>query len=208
MIAIIDYGAGNLNSVSKALKKIGAESIITSDPNIIKSADATILPGVGSFGAAMSNIRDLGLDKTIKENCRAGQPLLGICLGMQLLYDRSYEDGVWEGLGLIGGDIVKFENPRLKIPHMGWNQLIPNKNTPIGFGINQGEYVYFVHSYYAKSRHAEDVVFYTEYGTEVPAVVQKGLIVGMQFHPEKSADTGMRLLQNFIALVKKTERAG
>jgi glutamine amidotransferase len=207
MIAIIDYGAGNLNSVSKALKKIGAESIITSDPDVIKSSAAMILPGVGSFGAAMSNIRGMGLDQTIIENCRAGQPLLGICLGMQLLFDRSFEDGQWEGLGLLSGDIVKFENPRLKIPHMGWNQLILNSNASIGAGINQGDYVYFVHSYYAVPRDAGDVVFYTEYGTEVPAVVQKGLIVGMQFHPEKSADTGMRLLQNFIELVRKAERA-
>ena len=206
MIAIIDYGAGNLNSVSKALKKIGADSIITSDSDIIKTASAMILPGVGSFGAAMMNIKERGLDQTIKECIASGHPILGICLGMQLLFDRSYEDGLWEGLGLIGGDIIKFEDQSLKIPHMGWNQLILNRESEISSGIDSGEYVYFVHSYYAIPNNENDVIFYTEYGTKVPAVVQKGLIVGMQFHPEKSADTGMKLLENFIELVKNKEK--
>lgn len=205
MIAIIDYGAGNLNSVCKALKKIGAEVMITSDPVDINTCSAMILPGVGSFGAAILKLKELGLDKAIKENVAKGKPLLGICLGMQLLFDRSYEDGNWEGLGLIGGEVIKFSDPRLKVPHMGWNQLILNKNDDIGLDIGQGEYAYFIHSYYALPKEEDDVIFYTEYGIHVPALVRKGPVIGMQFHPEKSAETGIKLLKNFIGIVKKTE---
>lgn len=206
MIAIIDYGAGNLKSVSKALEKIGAEAKITADAVVINSSDAMILPGVGSFGAAIIRLKELGLDKTICQNVALGKPLLGICLGMQLLFDRSFEDGQWEGLGLIKGDVVKFPKSNLKVPHMGWNQLILNRHDEIGSGISQDDYAYFVHSYYAVPNNTDDVVFYAEYDIKVPAVVKKGLIIGMQFHPEKSAETGMKLLENFCGLIKKTER--
>lgn len=206
MIAIIDYGAGNLRSVSKALKKIGADAIITSDPKSIDSSTAMVLPGVGSFGAAISNLKEMGLDKAIRENVAKGKPLLGICLGMQLLFDRSFEDGIWEGLGLIGGNVIRFSDLSLKVPHMGWNQLIPNRDDEIGLGIAMGEYAYFVHSYYAMPDKTEDVVFYTEYGVQVPAVVRRNSVIGMQFHPEKSGDTGMKLLENFVELIKKMEK--
>ncbi len=207
MIAIIDYGAGNLKSVSKALEKIGTESIVTFDAKTINSAEAMILPGVGSFGAAVLNLKALGLDHIIKENVANGKPLLGICLGMQLLFDRSYEDGDWEGLGLISGDVVRFMSSNLKVPHMGWNQLIRNKAyEEIGLGIEQGEYAYFVHSYYADPKSWDDVVFYSEYGIKVPAVVQKEHVFGMQFHPEKSGETGIKLLKNFIVVVNKMEK--
>ncbi len=205
MIAIIDYGAGNLNSVYKALIKIGAEVMITSDPIDINTCSAIILPGVGSFGAAILKLKELGLDIGIRENVAKGKPLLGICLGMQLLFDRSFEDGNWEGLGLIGGEIIKFSDPCLKVPHIGWNQLILNRNDDIGLGIGQGEYAYFVHSYYALPKEDDDVIFYTEYGIHVPAIVRKGVVIGMQFHPEKSSETGIKLLENFIEIVNKTE---
>jgi len=205
MIAIIDYGAGNLNSVSKALEKIGTEAMVTSDPMDLYTATAMILPGVGSFGAAILKLKELGLDKAIKENVAKGKPLLGICLGMQLLFDRSFEDGNWEGLGLIDGEVIRFSDPRLKVPHMGWNQLILNRKDDIGLGIGQGEYAYFVHSYYALPKEDNDVIFYAEYGIYVPAVVRKGAVIGMQFHPEKSAETGIKLLENFVEIIKKME---
>ena len=160
MIAIIDYDAGNIKSVSKVLEKIGLEAIVTSDSKEIDNCQAMILPGVGSFGKAMESMRLLDLEYCIKKNVKAGKFLLGICLGMQMLFDKSYEDGEWEGLGLLGGDIVRFDTD-LKVPHMGWNNLIENKEDTIGKNISQGEYVYFVHSYYAVPKKWDDVIFYT-----------------------------------------------
>jgi imidazole glycerol-phosphate synthase subunit HisH len=202
MIAIIDYDAGNIKSVSKALEKLGADSIVTSDPTVINASKAMILPGVGSFGMAMDQLRQQGLDQCIRKNAQEGKLLLGICLGMQLLFEKSYEDGAWDGLDLMKGKIIKFTDPKLKIPHMGWNQLLENRKDPIGTGLVNGEYVYFVHSYYAVPEDWNDVVYYAEYGEKVPGVVRRGNIIGMQFHPEKSAQTGMNLLKNFLREVE------
>jgi len=206
MIAIIDYGAGNLKSVSKALEKLGSDAVITDDPEVISGCSAIILPGVGAFGAAMENIRKRDLDTCIKKNVAEGKLFLGICLGMQLMFDRSYEDGVWEGLGLFKGEIVKFDDPALKIPHMGWNRLKYGRMDRISDGVEEGEFVYFVHSYYAVPEDWNDVILYAEYGVRVPGVVRKGNVIGMQFHPEKSSHTGLKLLQNFLNEAKENEQ--
>jgi glutamine amidotransferase len=203
MIGIIDYGAGNLRSVGKALEYLGEIPKITNDPKEIANFEAIILPGVGSFGAAMESIKRQKLDKPIIDAAKSGIPLLGICLGMQLFYEKSYEDGYFDGLGLLEGEIIKFASETLKIPQMGWNSLELNKLDQLGDGISQNEYVYFVHSYYAKPKDWDEVIYYTDYGIKVPAIVRKGNIIGMQFHPEKSSTTGFKLLKNFISEIKE-----
>lgn len=200
MIAIVDYGVGNLKSVYKALEKLGFEAKITSKKEEINQSRGIILPGVGAFKDAMDHLIESGLINCLKKNVDMGKPILGICLGMQLLYEKSYEDGEWTGLGLLKGEVVRFDNT-LKVPHMGWNQLILGVDDPISKDIDN-EYVYFVHSYYIKPKIREEVVFWTDYGVEVPAVVRKDNILGMQFHPEKSGETGMKLLKNFGELIK------
>ncbi|QEK11913.1 imidazole glycerol phosphate synthase subunit HisH [Crassaminicella thermophila] len=200
MIAIIDYGVGNLKSVYKALIKLGFKAQITAKEEDINKSNGIILPGVGAFRDAINHLIDSGLIDCLKKNIYSGKPILGICLGMQLLYDKSYEDGEWDGLGLLKGDVVRFGDG-LKVPHMGWNQLVKGVDDPIGKDV-EGEYVYFVHSYYVKPQKNEEVVFWTDYGVKVPAVVRKGNILGMQFHPEKSGETGMKLLRNFGELIK------
>lgn len=201
MIAIVDYGVGNLKNVYNALSRLDMESMITGDPAEIDAADAIILPGVGAFKDAMDHLVDTGLDQVIKKNVAKGKPLLGICLGMQLLFEKSYEDGEWEGLGLLPGEVVRFK-PGLKVPHMGWNQLHIRKDHPLVKGIHDGEYVYFVHSYHLDPKYSEDIVLYTDYGVDVPAVVCRDNVMGMQFHPEKSSATGIKLLKNFKELIK------
>ncbi len=203
MIAIIDYGLGNLNSVYKALERLGFEAVITDDFDVINSSKAIILPGVGAFHDAMDNLKQTGLINCIKENVKRGKPILGICLGMQLLYEKSFEDGEWEGLGFLRGEIVKF-NESLKVPHMGWNQLKKNSlnsGNKILKYVNEGDSVYFVHSYYAKSDFSE-VLTYADYGVKVPGVVAKENVYGMQFHPEKSGETGLNLLKAFGEMIK------
>lgn len=203
MIAIIDYGLGNLNSVYKALERLGFEAVITDDFDVINSSKAIILPGVGAFRDAMENLNQTGLIDCIKENVKNGKAILGICLGMQLLYEKSFEDGEWEGLGFLSGEIVKF-NEDLKVPHMGWNRLkinSKNSNNEILKYVNEGDYVYFVHSYYAQSDFTE-VLTYADYGVKVPGVVAKGNVFGMQFHPEKSGETGLNLLKAFGEMIK------
>ncbi|RBP40276.1 imidazole glycerol phosphate synthase subunit HisH [Garciella nitratireducens] len=201
MIVIIDYGVGNLRSVSKALEKLGFQTMITNDLRKIKNSEAMILPGVGAFKDAMEQLKKYNLVDAIKEYAYSKKPILGICLGMQILFDKSWEDGQWKGLGVLKGEIIPFDN-RLKIPHMGWNQLIPGRLDRIGEGLEKDPYVYFVHSYYLKPKDPKDVVFWTEYGTKVPAVVRKDNIIGMQFHPEKSGKTGMKLLENFGRMIR------
>jgi glutamine amidotransferase len=201
LIAIIDYGAGNLKSVNHALKGLGLETDITSNPERLYSADALILPGVGAFRDAMIELERLNLVEAIKENAGSGKPILGICLGMQLFYEKSYEHGQWEGLGLLEGEVVRF-NHDFKVPHMGWNQLKKGTDSEFTEKLTENEYVYFVHSYYVVPKHPEEVVFWTDYGVKFPAMVQKGNLIGMQFHPEKSAETGITLLQAFGAMIK------
>lgn len=201
MIAIIDYGAGNLKSVNHALNGLGLEAEITSNPENLYSADALILPGVGAFHDAMVQLESLNLIQAIKENVSQGKPILGICLGMQLFYEKSYEYGEWEGLGLLEGEVVRF-NHNLKVPHMGWNQLIKGADSELANKLGENEYVYFVHSYYVLPKHKEEVLYWADYGVKVPAIVQKENIIGMQFHPEKSSDTGMKLLKAFGEMIK------
>ncbi len=205
MVGVIDYDAGNVRSVIKAVEKLGAEAVLTSDTRKLDECSSIILPGVGSFGKAMDNLRQRQLDTWLLRTVKEGRLLLGICLGLQMLFDRSFEDGEWKGLGLIPGEVVRFgkENDpdwddALKIPHMGWNELVCNREDPIGDGIAKGEYAYFVPSYYARPADWDDVVYYADYSIRVPGVVRKDNVIGMQFHPEKSSDTGMRLLKNFL----------
>lgn len=200
MIAIIDYGVGNLKNVRHVFSILEIPAQITRDPKVIRAADAIVLPGVGAFRDAVQNLEKYDLIDLLKEQAQSGKPFLGICLGMQLLFDKSYEGGEWTGLGLIEGEIVRFKDVP-KIPHMGWNTLIPNTESPIAAKIEPDSYVYFVHSYHAVAKNPEDVVFATEYGTQFPAVVQRGNILGMQFHPEKSAEVGLQLLKNFKEMI-------
>lgn len=209
MIGIIDYDAGNIKSVSKAIERLGSPVVISADHAVLDGCDALILPGVGSFGKAVENLEQRDLISCIHRNAASGKLLLGICLGMQLLYDTSYEDGVWQGLGLLPGTVKKFGQPEaepfpvdLKIPHMGWNQLVEHRRDEIGDGLPQGSYTYFVHSYYAVPGDWDHVVYFAEYGVRVPAVVRRNNVIGMQFHPEKSSQAGLQLLSNFLKMEK------
>jgi len=194
-IAIIDYGMGNLKSVYKAFLSLGLDTIITSDPNEILKADKVVLPGVGAFKDAMAELIRSGLTDAIYQTVEKGKPFLGICLGMQLLFDKSYEYGEIEGLGLLSGEIVKLEIP-LKVPHMGWNTLNITKKEPLFMGVEENSYVYFVHSYYLET--TQDIVSsYTTYSKDIAVSVQKDNIFATQFHPEKSGEIGLQMLKNF-----------
>lgn len=201
MIAIVDYGMGNLRSVENALDFLGIESIITSDKETILNSDGIILPGVGAFPDAIDNIKEAGLDKVLKEAVNKGKPLLGICLGMQLLFEESDEVKLSKGLGFLKGRIEKL-NIDLKVPHMGWNSLNMEKASPILNGIKKGSHVYFVHSYYAVTGEEEILNAYADYGVKIPGVVSKGNVYGIQFHPEKSGEIGLRMLKNFGEMIK------
>lgn len=200
MIAVVDYGAGNIFSVKNALDYLGFDSKLVSDKDKIKSADAVILPGVGAFPATMDMLNKSGLVDTIKEEATK-KPFLGICLGMQLIFEKGYEFEECDGLGLISGSVRKMEEKDLIIPHMGWNKLEKLNDCPLLMNIGDNEYVYFVHSYKA---HCDDknISAYCEYGERVPALVHDGKFVyGAQFHPEKSGETGLKILRNFGGLI-------
>ena len=198
MIAIIDYGMGNLHSVRNALAYLGVPGKITSDPLDLQAADRLILPGVGAFPDAMKALKRSGLEEEMLRLCRLGKPLLGICLGMQLLFDYSLEYGRTEGLGLIPGFVTPIDAKGLKIPHIGWNDLAISKQSPVLKGVSAGAYVYFVHSFRAETP-AEHILASTFYGETIPALVKSPSlpIYGAQFHPEKSHETGLRILENF-----------
>ena len=199
MIAIIDYGMGNLHSVSKAVERLGYETVITADPQTIAAADGAILPGVGAFGDAMQNLRETKLDEVAQAYAASGKPMLGICLGMQLLFSQSEEYGTNDGLNLLPGKVVRFAGD-YKIPHMGWNKLsFLQEQSPLFSGLTEG-HVYFVHSFHAKPELASDLLATTDYHQQVTAIVGRGNVYGMQFHPEKSGELGMQLLGNFLAL--------
>ncbi|MEF3304319.1 imidazole glycerol phosphate synthase subunit HisH [Paenibacillus sp. GYB003] len=198
MIAIIDYGMGNLHSVSKAVERLGYEARLTSSPDEIAAADGAILPGVGAFGDAMGNLRETGLLDAVLRYADSGKPLLGICLGMQLLFAESEEHGRHEGLGLLPGKVIRFRGP-YKVPHMGWNRLSFRRPSPLLEGLDEG-YVYFVHSYHAIPGRVDDLLATADYYQAVTAVVGRDNVYGMQFHPEKSGELGMRLLGNFLKL--------
>ena len=201
MIAIIDYDAGNIKSVEKALQLLNQEVVITRDRDAILKADKVILPGVGSFGDAMGKLRQYGLVEVIEEVVRRGTPFLGICLGLQLLFERSDEAPQIEGLGILKGEILRIpDQPGLKIPHMGWNSLkYPNEGR-LFRGIPEDSYVYFVHSYYLKAEDESIVTATTEYSTLIHASVESGNVFACQFHPEKSSDVGIQILKNFVEL--------
>lgn len=200
MIAIIDYDAGNLKSVEKALVSLGQKVIVTRDREEILSADKVILPGVGAFGDAMAKLQSYHLVDTIKEVVANQTPFLGICLGLQLMFERSEEAPGIEGLGLLKGEIVRFPETGLKIPHIGWNSLEITPGATLFKGIPNQSYVYFVHSYYLKAADESIVAASTEYATHVHASVEQGNIFACQFHPEKSSDVGLKILSNFATL--------
>ncbi len=198
MIAIIDYGVGNLLSVAKALEHIGSEALITSRIEELLEADGVILPGVGAFGDAMVSLRRLELLAPLKAYAKTGKPLLGICLGMQLLFSVSEEHGDHVGLGLIPGHVIRMRGD-YKIPQVGWNQLQFERQHPLVAGVEAGEFTYFVHSYLVTPIDPSVIVATTDYHQAIPAIVVKDNIVGMQFHPEKSSTTGLKLLSNFVS---------
>jgi glutamine amidotransferase len=201
MIAMIDYDAGNIKSVEKALQKLGAEVVITKDPEVILSAEKVILPGVGAFGDAMGNLKKYGLDTVIHQVVEKGTPFLGICLGLQLLFERSDETPGVEGLGILKGEILRIpEKDDLKIPHMGWNSLHLQNEGRLFQGLPEQSYVYFVHSYYLKAAEPEIVKATTDYSVNIHASVEKGNVFACQFHPEKSSDVGLQILKNFVEL--------
>lgn len=202
MVAIIDYGVGNLFSLQCSLNKIGVEAVVTKDPQQIMSADRIILPGVGAFGDAAKKLKESGLVELITSQAQSGKPFLGICLGMQLLFEKGYEYGEHDGLGFLKGNVVSLEgkiDSSLRIPHMGWNALDFKKESPLFKYINDGDYVYFVHSYYATDCE-ESVLATSDYGIPVTATVGKGNIFGCQFHPEKSGDIGLKILKAFCEI--------
>ncbi|MEJ8303945.1 imidazole glycerol phosphate synthase subunit HisH [Saccharibacillus sacchari] len=199
-VAIVDYGMGNLHSVSKAVERLGYEYLITGDEREIMQASGVLLPGVGAFGDAMSHLRDTGLDLVARRVATEGKPLLGICLGMQLLFDGSAEHGDHEGLGLLPGRAVRFEAGELKVPHMGWNRLeFTRPSEPLLAGLTEG-HVYFVHSYHVELSEPGDLIASADYGLPVTAIVGRDNVYGMQFHPEKSGELGMSLLRNLLKL--------
>ena len=202
MITIIDYGAGNIESVRKALEHIGAEVVVTGDPQVLENSDGAVLPGVGSFGDAMENIISRGLKGPIEDFIATGKPFLGICLGLQVLFESSEESSDVEGLGILKGKILRIpKSDGLKIPHMGWNSLNLLTDGGLYGGIEKNPYVYFVHSYYLKAE--EDIVTATaDYGVTIHASVEKDNLWACQFHPEKSGELGIMLLKNFVGQVK------
>ena len=201
MIAIIDYGMGNLRSVQKAFEAVGHEATITSDPDQVRRASHAILPGVGAFADAAAELRRTGLGDAFRDAVRAGKPCLGVCLGMQLLFDASEEDGEHEGLGLLPGRIVRFESsPGLKIPHMGWNTLRVRRPSPLFEGLEADPSVYFVHSYHARAGNPDDVAAESDHPRPFAAVVWRDNLMATQFHPEKSQRVGLAMYANFARL--------
>lgn len=206
MITIVDYGMGNLRSVAKAIEKVGHVAEVTSDRNRIVKADRLILPGVGAFRDAIARLREDGLVEPILEFIGGGRPFLGICLGLQLLFDKSYEDGEYEGLGVIAGDVVRFDPPKvnghasLKVPHMGWNQLRVRRSAPILSGLPDSASVYFVHSYYVRPRDASVIATETDYGGPFASMIWRDNVLATQFHPEKSQKVGLGILKRFAEM--------
>ena len=203
MVTIIDYGIGNLRSIEKAFERVGAEVLRTDDPERVTAAERLVLPGVGAFGACIGEIRERGLEAPILDAIDAGVPFLGVCVGMQLLFDEGLEHGVHEGLGVLPGQVVHFHKAAnggadgLKIPHMGWNTLDVTHASPLTDDLGDEPYVYFVHSYHAVPDRSEDVLATTSYGHDVPSMVHRQNVYGVQFHPEKSQVCGLKILEAF-----------
>jgi len=205
VIAVVDYGMGNLRSVSKALEHVGAKVKVSDRAQDLKEASGIVLPGVGAFKDAVRNLKGKGLWEAIVKEVERGKPLLGICLGLQLLFEKSYEFGKNEGFGFIKGEVVKFELPKeYKIPHMGWNQVYRRKESSLLKGIKEGDFFYFVHSYYVKPKERETTLTETDYGIYFTSSVEKENVFGVQFHPEKSQRVGLKLLENFLRIVNSS----
>lgn len=199
-VTIVDYGMGNLRSVERTLTALGAGARISGDADAVRGAERLVLPGVGAFGDAMANLRSARLDEAVCEAVDDGAPLLGLCLGLQLLFTESEEFGRHRGLGLIPGRVTRFEEPGLHVPHVGWNQVEELRPDPLLEGIPEGAYFYFVHSYYVVPDVLQDTIAWTVYGGRFCSVARRGRVWGAQFHPEKSQETGRRLLRNFLGL--------
>ena len=201
MITIVDYGMGNLRSVQKGFESIGAEAAITQEPEEVRRAEKLVLPGVGGFADAIQGLQSRGLDEPICDYVQRGRPFLGICLGLQLLFSESHEDGQYAGLNLLAGEVVRFpDRPGMKVPHMGWNQLRFRRRSPVLDGLDEGAYVYFVHSYYVKPQDNSLIATETDYSAAFVSSIWKENIYATQFHPEKSQQTGLAILRNFAAL--------
>ncbi len=201
-IAVVDYGMGNRRSVEKALEHVGARAVITREPAALEQADALVVPGVGAFPQGMHNLVELGLDERIRAAAAAGTPILGICLGMQLLFERSQEHGLTDGLGLLAGEVSPLAAGELRIPHIGWNDVRFERPSPLTDGLPSGGCAFYhVHSLAARPEDGGDVVATTEYGERFATIVGHGNVFGVQFHPEKSSRDGLRLLRNFVELV-------
>lgn len=205
MVTVVDYGAGNLRNVCKALEHVGAQVRLTSDPRELAQAGKVVLPGVGAFADCLHGLQSRGLFEPLRDLALAGTPLLGICVGMQLLMSVGEEMGEWPGLDLIPGRVVRFQfadappgPQRLKVPHIGWNQIAPRQDHPLLAGVRAGSYAYFVHSFHPLVADPAHVVAVTDYGYEFPSVIARGNVWGIQFHPEKSQDTGLTMLKNFV----------
>ncbi|OGS25449.1 MAG: imidazole glycerol phosphate synthase, glutamine amidotransferase subunit [Elusimicrobia bacterium RIFOXYB2_FULL_48_7] len=203
MIAIIDYGVGNLRSISKSVELLGGKPVITTDKKIVSKSSGIILPGVGAFKPAMKMLRNSGLAGVIGKLSAEGRPILGICLGMQLFFTLSREGGVTKGLGLIDGTVEKLPVKKLKLPQMGWNNVRFQITNPVFNDVKNNSYFYFVHSYYCKPKDKKTVIAVTDYSIKFPSVIRKGNIIGTQFHPEKSSGQGLNMLKNFVELAKK-----
>lgn len=201
MIAIIDYGMGNLRSVQKGFEKMGHQAVVTSDPAAVAAAEKVVLPGVGAFEDAMHELRRRDLVGTVRQAIDSGKPFLGICLGLQLLFDVGYENGRHEGLGVLAGDVVRFDLPHeYKVPHMGWNRLLIRRRAPLLEGLVDGTHVYFVHSYYVVPKDPAVIATETEYPTPFTSMIWRDNVFATQFHPEKSQADGLRILKNFAEL--------
>jgi imidazole glycerol-phosphate synthase subunit HisH len=197
---IIDYGMGNLRSVEKALMAVGDQAVISQDPEVVRHSDRLILPGVGAFGDAMSNLKQAGLDLAIRDAVAQGKPLLGLCLGLELLFSESEEFGRHEGLNLIPGHVRKFEETALRVPHVGWNQIESLRPDPLLENLPDGSYFYFVHSFFVEPDRSDNALAWTNYGGPFCSIARHENVWGAQFHPEKSQDAGKRLLRNFLDL--------
>lgn len=195
-VAIIDYGVGNLRSVEKAFAAMGCDAVVSADENVLRSADRLVLPGVGAFASCMKELRERGFESLVRERAASGTPLLGICVGMQMLFEVSDEFGTTDGLGLLRGRVRRFEND-LVVPHVGWNRIRQRRAHPLFADVADRSFCYFVHSFYCEPANDEVVIGETEYGRAYASVVASGNICGVQFHPEKSQDVGLRMLKNF-----------
>lgn len=200
MIAIVDYGVGNLRSVQKAFEAVGCEAVITADAGMINDSERVVLPGVGAFGECARQLRESGLEQVVVDVAEKGKPLIGLCVGLQLMFEEGHEFGVHKGLGLMRGRVVRFPEDGPHVPQIGWNQIEKTTPHPLTDGIADGSYFYFVHSYYIQADVESDVIARTEYGITYPSICGRGNVCGVQFHPEKSQDVGLKLLSNFARI--------